>query len=155
MRLLRTALGAATAVLATLACTTPATPAAAADAPYDVLVFSKTSLQRERITPKTPRAIYFNDDLYVGFCLRGDVMEVSASDPNLGTAFYTLDQEPAERPRFVRQTDNCLSCHSSTATQGKPRSWQNVSRRSRCSTLESVNMTTPGASSISRNTRSS
>src|SRR5690242_9344530 len=34
-----------------------------------VLVFSKTSLQRERITPKTPRAIYFNDDVFVGFCL--------------------------------------------------------------------------------------
>src|SRR5262245_24819151 len=49
-----------------------------------VLVFSKTSLQRERITPKTPRAIYFNDDVYVGFCLRGPVMEVSAVDSTLG-----------------------------------------------------------------------
>src|SRR5690348_2585764 len=26
------------------------------------LVFSKTSLQRSRISPKTPRAIYFSDD---------------------------------------------------------------------------------------------
>ncbi len=85
-----------------------------------VLVFSKTSLQRERITPKTPRAIYFNDDVFVGFCLRGDVLEVAASDPGLGTAFYTLDQEPAARPRFVRQTDNCLTCHASTHTQGAP-----------------------------------
>ncbi len=40
-----------------------------------VLVFSKTSLQRDRITPKTPRAIYFNDDVMVGFCLRGGVIE--------------------------------------------------------------------------------
>src|SRR5687767_3317573 len=32
-----------------------------------VLVFSKTSLQYEFITPRTPRAIYFNDDAYVGF----------------------------------------------------------------------------------------
>ncbi len=85
-----------------------------------VLVFSKTSLQRERITPKTPRALYFNDDVYVGFCLRGHVMELSAADPNLGTAFYTLDQEPAERPRFTRQTDNCLVCHASSSTQGAP-----------------------------------
>src|SRR5687767_8499285 len=37
-----------------------------------MLVFSKTSLQRQRITPKTPRAVYFNDDVYVGFCWRGD-----------------------------------------------------------------------------------
>jgi hypothetical protein len=35
-----------------------------------VLVFSKTSLQRERISPRTPRAIYFNDDVLVGFCQR-------------------------------------------------------------------------------------
>ncbi|WP_433686929.1 lectin [Micromonospora carbonacea] len=42
-RLLRPLLGAATATLAVLACTTPATPASAADAPYDVLVFSKTA----------------------------------------------------------------------------------------------------------------
>lgn len=85
-----------------------------------VLVFSKTSFQRERITPKTPRALYFNDDVYVGFCLRGDVLEFSAADPNLGTAFYTLDQEPDARPRFIRQRDNCLSCHASTATGGAP-----------------------------------
>src|SRR5262249_11070202 len=38
-----------------------------------VLVFSKTSLQRHRIGPQTPRALYFNDDVYVGFCRNGDV----------------------------------------------------------------------------------
>jgi hypothetical protein len=85
-----------------------------------VLVFSKTSFQRERITPKTPRALYFNDDVYVGFCLRGDVLEVAAVDANLGTAFYTLDQEPTDRPRFDRQQDNCLACHASSATGGAP-----------------------------------
>ncbi|NBE84657.1 ThuA domain-containing protein [Micromonospora rubida] len=42
-RLLRPVLGAATAALAVLACTTPATPASAVDAPYDVLVFSRTA----------------------------------------------------------------------------------------------------------------
>src|SRR5687767_8560556 len=41
------------------------------------LVFSKTSLQRDRISPRTPRALYFNDDVYVGFCRLGEVMEVS------------------------------------------------------------------------------
>ncbi|MEV1332671.1 ThuA domain-containing protein [Micromonospora costi] len=42
-RLLRPVLGVATAALAVIACTSPATPANAADAPYDVLVFSKTA----------------------------------------------------------------------------------------------------------------
>ena len=85
-----------------------------------VLVFSKTSFQRDRITPKTPRAIYFNDDVYVGFCLRGDVLEFSAPDTKLGTAFYTLDQAPDDKPQFLRQKDNCLTCHASTATGGAP-----------------------------------
>jgi len=84
-----------------------------------VLVFSKTSLQRDRIAPKTPRAIYFNDDVYVGFCLRGDVMEFAAPDDNLGTVFYTLNQEPA-KPAFTRQTDNCLICHGSSLSGGFP-----------------------------------
>ncbi|WP_328345464.1 ThuA domain-containing protein [Micromonospora sp. NBC_00421] len=42
-RLLRPVLGAVTAAAAVLAGTTSATPASAADAPYDVLVFSKTA----------------------------------------------------------------------------------------------------------------
>jgi hypothetical protein len=85
-----------------------------------VLVFSKTSLQRERISPKTPRAIYFNDDVMVGFCLRGRVLEISAADDAIGTAFYTLDQANEERPVPQRQAESCLLCHSSSANQGVP-----------------------------------
>ena len=76
-----------------------------------VLVFSKTSLQRLRIGPKTPRAIYFNDDVTVGFCRHGDVLEVAAADQNLGTVFYTLDQNPAKGGAFTRHTETCLLCH--------------------------------------------
>src|SRR6185436_1306247 len=73
-----------------------------------VLVFSKTSFQRERIAPATPRAIYFNDDTYVGYCQDGNVIEIAASDPNLGSVFYTLDQHERKTPILTRQTDNCL-----------------------------------------------
>src|SRR5215218_7747186 len=52
-----------------------------------MLVFSKTSLQRDRISPRTPRALYFNDDVYIGFCRLGTVMEVSVADPELGAVF--------------------------------------------------------------------
>jgi hypothetical protein len=85
-----------------------------------MLVFSKTSLQRHRITPEKPRAIYFNDDVYVGFCQQGDVLEITAVDPQLGAVFYSLDQKPAEKPRFVRQTESCLLCHGSSQNQGFP-----------------------------------
>ena len=85
-----------------------------------MLVFSKTSFQRQRITPKTPRALYFNDDVYVGYCADGDVVEISAVDPQLGAVFYTLDQEEFERPRIVRQADSCLLCHANSQTSGVP-----------------------------------
>jgi len=52
-----------------------------------MLVFTKTSLQRHRIGPSRPRAIYFGDDVYVGFCQSGDVLEVTAVDPSLGEVF--------------------------------------------------------------------
>lgn len=45
-----------------------------------MLVFSKTSQQRERISLQIPRAIYFNDEILVSFCNRGRVMETSAAD---------------------------------------------------------------------------
>lgn len=84
------------------------------------LVFSKTSLQQHRITPRNPRALYFNDDVYVGYVSAGEVVELSVADPALGTVFYTLDQTIAERPRFVRQTEECLICHGGSQTRGVP-----------------------------------
>mgnify|MGYP006928165226 CR=1 FL=1 len=85
-----------------------------------MLVFSKTSLQLRRITPRTPRAIYFTDDVYVGYCQSGDVLEISAVDPQLGTVFYTLNQEPTDRPTFDRRNDNCIVCHASSRTGSVP-----------------------------------
>lgn len=86
-----------------------------------VLVFSKTSLQRQRISPRTPRAIYFNDEVTVGFCMRGDVLEVAAADPNLGTVFYTVEQHGEQQGNlFKRQTESCLVCHGSSSNQGFP-----------------------------------
>ncbi len=85
-----------------------------------MFVFSKTSLQLRRISPTTPRAVYFNDDVYIGFCQDGDVLEVSASDPKLGTVFYSMRQEQQDRPQFRRHTDACMVCHSSSRTEGVP-----------------------------------
>jgi hypothetical protein len=84
------------------------------------LVFSRTSLQRQRISPKSPRALYFSDDMYVGYCQLGQVLEISTVDPQLGGVFYTLDQQQTDRPVFVRQTDACLLCHGSSQTKGVP-----------------------------------
>ena len=85
-----------------------------------VLVFSKTSLQIQHISPGNPRAIYFNDDTYVGSVPNGDLIEVSTADPQLGAMFYTVSQRQTERAGFVRQTDNCLQCHGSSLTHSIP-----------------------------------
>ncbi|NUQ64529.1 MAG: hypothetical protein HUU20_18850 [Pirellulales bacterium] len=85
-----------------------------------VLVFSKTSFQRSKIGPKRPRALYFDDDSYVGWVQQGDVLEIASVAPRAGVMFYTLDQQPAERPRLVRQNQECLQCHASPMTAGIP-----------------------------------
>lgn len=84
------------------------------------LVFSKTSLQLHRISPRRPRALYFNDDVYVGYCQKGDVLEFSATDASQAAIFYTLKQSTEGQPSFVRDRGNCLSCHASSRTQGVP-----------------------------------
>jgi hypothetical protein len=85
-----------------------------------MLVFSKTSFQRQKISPRKPRALYFNDDTYIGYVQQGDVLEVSTVDPRQGAVFYTLQQQPAEKPTFLRQTHECLQCHSSSKTEEVP-----------------------------------
>src|SRR5215207_7524389 len=55
------------------------------------LVFSKTSLQRDHISPAAPRALYFNDDTYLGYVRDGNVLEIATVDPDRGTVFYSLD----------------------------------------------------------------
>lgn len=89
------------------------------DTATQVLVFSKTSVQRKLIAPHQPRAIYFNDDSYVG-TVPGGLIEVTVSDPALGLVFYYLDaRQPERRLQFVRDNE-CLSCHAGSMTSHYP-----------------------------------
>ncbi len=56
-----------------------------------VLVFSKTSLQTDHISPKTPRALYFNDEVYVGWIPGAPLIEIMSVDPKRGALFYTIE----------------------------------------------------------------
>jgi hypothetical protein len=108
-----------------------------------VLVFSKTSLQIHKISPANPRALYFNDSVYVGYVPGSEILELAANDPQLGAVFYTLDgsggeHELARDPgpeteesktntapcvddiKLVRDRGNCLSCHATTRTESVP-----------------------------------
>jgi hypothetical protein len=76
-----------------------------------ILVFSKTSFQLNQISPKTPRAIFFNDDVAVGSVQDGKVFEFTSLDPSQGLIFYTLDTQKTSTPRFERRFGECLNCH--------------------------------------------
>ena len=82
------------------------------------LVFSKTSFQAARIEPRNPRALYFNDDVSVGFVRGSDLLEVAALDPKQGMVFYSVDGSSMP-PRFDRRVA-CLQCHTSPGTLGIP-----------------------------------
>ena len=82
------------------------------------LVFSRTSFQKGLISPRTPRAIYFKDDVYVAWVQGGGALEISAVDPKLGAVFYTLEQKQSARPTLERQTFLCLRCHDSYSLTG-------------------------------------
>lgn len=84
------------------------------------LAFSKTSFQYRKISPQTPRALYFNDDVYVGWVKDGKVLELVSFDPNQGAIFYILDEHQAEKPTFERAELDCTQCHVVAATRGVP-----------------------------------
>lgn len=84
-----------------------------------VLVFSKTSFQADKVSPRHPRAIYFNDDVAVGIVQDADVIELAAFDALHGGVFYTLDAGRSGEPRFARP-NGCLRCHQGPATLGVP-----------------------------------
>jgi hypothetical protein len=84
-----------------------------------MLVFSKTSFQSVKISPRAPRALYFNDEVAVGSVQDGDVLELVAQDPQQGDNFYTLSVEKTDHPEFARR-DVCLQCHQGLSTLGVP-----------------------------------
>jgi len=86
-----------------------------------VLVFSKTSAQNSLISPETPRAIYFSDDLYLGWVQGGEI-EVASFDPRLGLVFHLIKLTERERgspPSLVRER-SCLNCHAGSSNHDLP-----------------------------------
>jgi hypothetical protein len=83
-----------------------------------VAVFSKTSLQLERINPSNPRTLFFNDSVAVGW-MGGGMIELAAHDPRQGVKFYTLQQRSVYRPGFEPDI-TCLRCHIADASLGVP-----------------------------------
>ena len=75
------------------------------------LVFSTTSLQLRRISPRNPRALYFNEDIYVGW-VPGGQLEIVSIDPRLGGIFYIFDIPRGSAPVKVERSARCFNCHA-------------------------------------------
>lgn len=92
------------------------------DVPIDsqTLVFSKTSFQYPKISPEHPRALYFNDDVYVGSVHEGKAIEIVSFDPMQGAIFYLLDERKVDKPAFQRAELDCTQCHIAAGTRGIP-----------------------------------
>jgi len=84
------------------------------------LVFSKTSFQYPKITPEHPRALYYNDDVYVGSVHEGKAIEIVSFDPMQGAIYYLLDERKADKPVFQRAELDCTQCHIAAGTRGIP-----------------------------------
>src|SRR3954470_2257868 len=76
-----------------------------------VLPFTKSSLQFDRISPTTPRAVYFNDDVAVGAVHPGGLIEIIANDRRGGITFYTLDNKAPGSPHLQEEGARCAVCH--------------------------------------------
>jgi len=83
-----------------------------------VLVYSKTSLQFESISPANPRAIYFNDDTYVGYVPGSPLIELVAIEPGRGPVFFALENRQAAPQALRREGNVCVACHDTFTLMG-------------------------------------
>ena len=76
------------------------------------LVYSTTSLQLSRISPRNPRALYYNLDIYLGW-VPGGKIEIASIDPALGGIFYIFDiPRGREDPIRIERSTRCFNCHA-------------------------------------------
>ena len=84
-----------------------------------MLVFSTTSLQLSLISPANPRALYFNEDVYLGY-VPGGRIEIVSLDPELGGIFYIFDIPKEVGPLRIERSERCMNCHASDDTAHVP-----------------------------------
>lgn len=84
-----------------------------------MLVFSTTSLQLRLITPANPRALFFNEDVYVGY-IPGGRIEIVSLDPALGGIYYIFDIPRGTEPVRAERSNRCMNCHAAEDTAHVP-----------------------------------
>jgi len=84
------------------------------DPSSQMLVFSKSSLQGQ-VSPKNPRAIYFNENSYVAWIPGAPLLEIMTVDPAKGPQFYSIMNKA---DGTIRAEDSqCFRCHGRSPVQ--------------------------------------
>lgn len=93
----------------------------ALDVPVEsqVMVFSTTSLQSQLIGPGNPRALYFSEDVYVGY-IPGGKIEIVSLDPDLGGIFSIFPIPRGAEKLQVDRSGRCLNCHANADSRYMP-----------------------------------
>ena len=84
-----------------------------------MLVFSTTSLQLSLISPSNPRALYFNEDVYLGY-VPGGRIEIVSLDAELGGIYYIFDIPRDTQPVRIERSERCMNCHAGDDTGRVP-----------------------------------
>ena len=86
---------------------------AALDVPISsqLLVFTGSASQGLKVNPKNPRAIYFNDEVYVGM-VPGGLLEMIGVDPEIGGVLYSFHNVGTGRAPTTSGGAECVRCHS-------------------------------------------
>ena len=84
-----------------------------------MLVYSTTSLQLSLISPRTPRALYFNEEIYLGY-VQGGRIEIVSIDPEIGGIFYIFDLPRNGKRPVAERSRRCMNCHSDEDTHEIP-----------------------------------
>lgn len=84
-----------------------------------LLVFSRTSLQTRKISGSNPRAMYFNENVYVGY-IPGGKVEIISLDPEVGAIFYIFDIPKSEELPVIERSGRCMNCHAVALTRRVP-----------------------------------
>lgn len=115
------------------------------DVESQLLLFSKSSLQSGHIGPETPRALYFNDEITLGWIPKAPIIELMVQDPVKGTMFYSIPQE--EAAFHPRRDTRCNGCHATSRSAYVPgyllRSFETTQRGGLVSGRAKVTQETP------------
>ncbi|MGE4551421.1 MAG: hypothetical protein AAEJ57_08515, partial [Opitutales bacterium] len=75
--------------------------------------------QSNLISPKNPRAVYFNEDLYLGW-VPGGRIEVIGIDPDWGSITYIFDPPRTKTHSLIQRATRCMNCHAASEFGGAP-----------------------------------